>query len=177
MEKFVPITSIDKYPYFHKICKEYCTTVIKKDNNIKNLKECLINVPMDVFKESVICSINRNISVPATTYYSKNNSFIYDIDGDLLREIFDIDFYKRDRSRVNLNHAMAIVGYNSDDKDNITRYKLENSHGNIGLLQGHVIISDKWFDKYIIELIVHKDCIPRHYNINKMKEISVKFWH
>lgn len=175
IEKFMYITSIEKYPYYKNLNKEYSQVVIDKNNNITELFESKINVPMDIFKKSIISSIKRNLSVPVSTYYDRNNSYIFDINGTIIKDILDIDFNVHDRSRIFLNHSMSLVGYHKEHDNTISKYKIENSHGSAGPFNGHVIVTDNWFDKYIIDAIVHKDCIPK-IDTKQLDQIIIKFW-
>ena len=41
-----------------------------------------------------------------------------------------------------------------------TKWRVENSWGNKGGDKGYHIMTDKWFDEYNYEVVVHKSCLP-----------------
>ena len=66
------------------------------------------------------------------------------------------------------SHAMVIVGYHIEN-DKIKRWKIENSWGSSSGTSGFQLMSDKWFDEYVYQIVVHKDLLS-----DKEKEILLQ---
>ena len=75
---------------------------------------------------------------------------------------FDIDKASRlEYGDSQMTHAMLFTGVDLDTKDNPIKWRVENSWGNKGGDKGYHIMTDKWFDEYNYEVVVHKDHIPQ----------------
>ena len=57
-----------------------------------------------------------------------------------------------------MNHAMLIVGVDLVD-GKPTRWKIENSWGKTGGLDGYYVMSDSWFEKFVYQAVVKKDLL------------------
>mgnify|MGYP000370411395 FL=1 len=55
------------------------------------------------------------------------------------------------------NHAMTLTGVNLDEQGKPNRWKVENSWGKDNGEDGYYVASDKWFDRYVTEIIIRKD--------------------
>uniref|UniRef100_UPI0026768781 C1 family peptidase n=1 Tax=uncultured Muribaculum sp. TaxID=1918613 RepID=UPI0026768781 len=53
------------------------------------------------------------------------------------------------------SHAMTLVAVDLDQKDKPKKWMVENSWGS-GANDGHLIMTDKWFDEYMFRLVVDK---------------------
>ena len=58
-----------------------------------------------------------------------------------------------------MTHAMLFTGVDLDLHNKPVKWRVENSWGTKGGEKGYNIMSDKWFDEYNYEVVVHKDCI------------------
>ena len=60
-----------------------------------------------------------------------------------------------------MNHAMVIAGVNLDAQGKPDRWKIENSWGDEAGKKGYFVMSDKWFDAYTYQAVVHKKYLSR----------------
>tara|TARA_Y100001970_G_scaffold264654_1_gene351476 strand:+ start:163 stop:1509 length:1347 start_codon:yes stop_codon:yes gene_type:complete len=58
-----------------------------------------------------------------------------------------------------MTHAMLFTGVDLDSKGNPIKWRVENSWGDKGGEKGYHIMTDKWFDEYNYEVVVHKSCL------------------
>ncbi|PJF33674.1 MAG: aminopeptidase, partial [Phototrophicales bacterium] len=73
----------------------------------------------------------------------------------------DLTMSKADRIRSYESastHGMALVGVDIDESGSPRKWLLENSWGDSGF-EGHLIMSDEWFDEYMFRLVVHKSFV------------------
>jgi aminopeptidase C len=53
-----------------------------------------------------------------------------------------------------MTHAMVISGVHVDEKTGRpVRFKVENSWGDESCYKGYMVMSDKWFDEYVLCLV------------------------
>ncbi len=74
----------------------------------------------------------------------------------------DFGMNKADRIRTHASassHAMTLVAVDLDAEGKPLKWMVENSWGN-GANDGHLIITDKWFDEYMFRLVVNRKYIP-----------------
>lgn len=77
-------------------------------------------------------------------------------------DLFGVDFDLDKKQRIQTfesgsTHGMALVAVDMKD-DKPTKWLLENSWGQSGY-QGHLIMTDEWFDEYMFRLVIHKQFI------------------
>ena len=86
---------------------------------------------------------------------------------------------KADRIRTHASassHAMTLVAVDLDANGKPQKWMVENSWGN-GPNDGHLILSDKWFDEYMFRLVVNKKYVPADIlAILKQKPIMLPAW-
>ncbi len=57
------------------------------------------------------------------------------------------------------SHGMTMVGVDINDNGDITKWLIENSWGPQSGYQGHLIMSDEWFNEYMFRLVINKKYI------------------
>lgn len=73
-----------------------------------------------------------------------------------------------------MTHAMAFVGVHLDQSGKPVRWKVENSWGPQKGDGGFYVLSDEWFEEYVLQVVVNKKYAePRHVNLWKAKEYTV----
>ena len=74
---------------------------------------------------------------------------------------FDMDkAMSFDARETELNHAMTFQGVNLNAAGKPTAWRVENSWGKDACKDGYFIITDRWFDAYVGQAIVHRDYVP-----------------
>ncbi|KAF8844688.1 peptidase C1B, bleomycin hydrolase [Paxillus ammoniavirescens] len=76
-----------------------------------------------------------------------------------------LDLTKAQRLQTNesaMTHAMVISGVHVDEKTGRpVRFKVENSWGDESCYKGYMVMSDKWFDEFVYQVVVHKSFAPK----------------
>ncbi len=125
-----------------------------------------VNLPMEDIKKMAIASIKDNnamyFSCDVGKFIDRErglldiNNFDYD---SLFGTKFGMD--KADRIRTHSSassHAMTLVAVDLDANDKPNKWLVENSWGN-GANNGHLIMTDEWFNEYMFRLVVNKKYI------------------
>jgi len=74
-----------------------------------------------------------------------------------------------------MNHAMVITGVNEVDGVP-NRWKIQNSWGNADPNQGYYFMSDKWFEQYVFQAVVHKKYLGEKAGLLELNPIVLKPW-
>ncbi len=131
-----------------------------------------LNLPMSEIKEMAIASLKDSTML----YYACDITQL-----DSKRGLFDMDMYdygsllgvgfgmdKKERIQTFTSgsaHAMTLMAVDLDANGKPTKWMVENSWGP-GANNGHLIMTDKWFDEYTFRLVVEKK-----YVTEKVKEL------
>ncbi|KAG2081109.1 peptidase C1B bleomycin hydrolase [Suillus cothurnatus] len=79
--------------------------------------------------------------------------------------IMDTDYLHYERLQTNksaMTHAMVISGVHVDEKTGRpVRFKVENSWGEDSGVQGFNVMSEKWFNQFVFQVVVHKSFLRR----------------
>ncbi len=130
----------------------------------------MLNVPVEVLKAGVVaqlkaghpawfsCDIHKNMERADPTG-------LLDTETVDSASLFGMDFSISkadafDTREVTLNHAMTFQGVNLRPDGTPTAWRVENSWGKEKCHEGYFIITDRWFDAYVGEVIVHRDYLP-----------------
>ncbi len=143
-----------------------------------------INLPVEDIKGMAIESIKDSTMM----YFSCDVGKFYDRErGVLDTSNFDYESLmgvkfgmdKADRIRTHASassHAMTLVAVDIDTNGKPIKWLVENSWGS-GPNDGHLIITDKWFDEYMFRLVVDKKHIPaKTLEILKQEPILLPAW-
>lgn len=127
-----------------------------------------VNLPMDEIKPLAIASIKDSTML----YFSCDVGKCYNSKTGILSlgnynyaDLFGTDFpmNKADRIRTFASassHAMTLMAVDLDAEGKPTKWKVENSWGPSAGYQGHIIMTDEWFDEYMFRLVVDKKYVP-----------------
>ena len=124
-----------------------------------------LNVPMNTFKALVVSQLKAGQTVwfgSDCSKYGDRKQGIWDQDTYRYGEVLGgIDFEMTKEDGLNfgdsaMNHAMVIVGVNFDENGKPNRWKIENSWGYDAGVKGYFVMSDKWFEAYTYQAVVHK---------------------
>jgi bleomycin hydrolase len=127
-----------------------------------------LNVESQMMKDAAIRSLKKDEPVWFGCDVSKH--FHRDL-GVMDMDLFDYDsFYdlrfgmdkaaRLEYGDSQMTHAMLFTGVDLNANNEPTKWRVENSWGNKGGDKGYHIMTDKWFDEYNYEVVVHKSCIP-----------------
>lgn len=79
-------------------------------------------------------------------------------------------------------HAMLLTGFNVDNKGCVLNWQVENSWGyenkdEVGL-DGFLTMSQSWYEKYVVNIVIHKKFFSRSFlkRMNKNVEIKLEPW-
>ncbi len=162
----------------NKVCLIHCPMSNKSMNtlytvsNLGNVVEGNIiryaNVEIDELKKAAIKSIKANEPVWFGCDVSK--MFNYDLG------VMDMDIYNYDlmfgtsfdvdkQTRLEygdslMTHAMLFTGVDMKDSKS-TKWRVENSWGDKGGDKGYYLMTDKWFDEYMYEVVVDKKYLTK----------------
>jgi len=125
-----------------------------------------VNLPADEIKKMAIASIKDSkamyISCDVNKYLDRERGVLdpsnYDYES-LFGTKFGMD--KADRIRTHASassHAMTLVAVDLDGNGNPKKWMVENSWGS-GANDGHLIMTDKWFDEYMFRVVVNRKYI------------------
>lgn len=143
-----------------------------------------INLPIEEIKEAAIASLKDS----SMMYFSCDvgQSFdrkrgLLDVDnynyGDLFNTTFSMDKADRIRTFASASsHAMTLMGVDLDASGIPTKWMVENSWGP-GANDGHLVMTDRWFDEYMFRLVVNKKYLPESIlSILKQKPQLLPAW-
>ena len=131
-----------------------------------------LNVESNTMKEACIKSIKDDNPVWFGCDVGKH--FHRDL-GVMDTELFDYEMFYDTGFKMNkaerleygqsqMTHAMLFTGVDLDKNQNAVKWRVENSWGDKGGNKGYHIMTDKWFDEYNYEIVVHKDYISDELN-------------
>jgi len=143
-----------------------------------------INLPLEEIKAMAIESIKDStmmyFSCDVGKFLDRERGYL-DVDNYNYGDIFDTDFpmNKADRIRTHASassHAMTLMAVDLDDNGRPRKWMVENSWGP-GANDGHLIMSDRWFDEYMFRLVVDKKYVPASIlEILKQKPVRLPAW-
>lgn len=176
LDNYVSITNDPRNEYHQNYGVQYLNNVIE-GGEVKYL-----NLEMDEIKNIVKKSINDNKPV---WFGSDVGHFMHSKTHILSKNVFDIENYldiefkltKKDRIELGdslMTHAMCITGYNLDNYGVINRWEIENSWGN-GVNDGYYVMSDKWMNEFVYQVIVEKKYLSNELLQQWDKEIKIRF--
>ena len=132
-----------------------------------------VNLPIEDIKQMAIASIKDStmmyFSCDVGKFLDRGRGLL-DIDafdyGSLLGTSFNMDKKQRIQTFASgSSHAMTLMAVDLDANGTPKKWMVENSWGP-GANNGHLIMTDKWFDEYMFRLVVNKKFIT-----DKVKEI------
>ncbi|MDD2191586.1 MAG: C1 family peptidase [Bacteroidales bacterium] len=144
-----------------------------------------INLPIEDIKEIAIASIKDStmmyFSCDVGKFYNGKKGLLdvnnYDY-ASLMGTTFSMNKTQRIQTLASgSSHAMTLcaVDLNKDNKPN--KWLVENSWGSSAGWQGHLIITDEWFDEYMFRLVVDRKYVPsKILNILNQKPTMLPPW-
>ena len=130
-----------------------------------------LNVESQIMKDAAIKSLQNDEPVWFGCDVGKHfhrDLGVMDIDLFDFDSFYDLKFGMDKSSRLEfgdsqMTHAMLFTGVDLDSNNDPIKWRVENSWGDKGGDKGYHIMTDKWFDEYNYEVVIHKDHLPSEY--------------
>jgi bleomycin hydrolase len=144
-----------------------------------------VNLPIEDIKEMAIASIKDNTMMYFSCdvgKFSNRSKGVLDVNyydyGSLMGTTFGMD--KKERILTGASgssHAMTLMAVDIDPKTQAPKkWMVENSWGMTGH-NGHLIMTDEWFNEYMFRLVVDKKYVPaKILNLLKEKPTMLPPW-
>lgn len=143
-----------------------------------------VNLPVEDIKQMAITSIKDStmmyFSCDVGKYFDRERGLLdvnyYDYDS-LFGTTFGMDKKQRIQTFASgSSHAMTLMAVDLDANGTPRKWMVENSWGP-GANNGHLIMTDKWFDEYMFRLVVDKKYITdKVKQVMKQKPVSLPAW-
>lgn len=155
-----------------------------QDNVVGGKKIEYLNMPMKYLKQAAIKQLKAGEPVWfGNDVVQQSNRKSGYLDSDLYRrgQLFnvDLDMSKADRLAYHeacVSHAMTLTGVDLVD-GKPKRWKVQNSWGTKNGFKGYFVMSDDWMNKYVYEMVVRKEYLPKAQQaIDKKAPIALKPW-
>ena len=144
-----------------------------------------LNLPIEEIKAMAIESLKDN----TTMYFScdvgkfaNNPRGLLDVNnydyGSLMGTTFGMDKKQRIQTFASMSsHAMTLMAVDLDKNGKTVKWMVENSWGAASGYQGHLIMTDEWFNEYMFRLVVETKYVPaRLQEMFQQKPIMLPAW-
>lgn len=144
-------------------------TVDYLGNVVEGRKIKYLNLPIEDLKTLAIKQMKDNKSV---WFGSDVGQYSTREDGILSTTLFDVDslysttFPLTKEERLNyheslMTHAMLLIGVNLDEQNKPNRWRVENSWGKDVGKNGLYVMSDKWFEEFVYQVVINKEYLSK----------------
>lgn len=130
----------------------------------------MLNMPVEVLKDGLIAQLKAGhpawFSCDVLQNLDRTDpSGLLDTESVDTRALFGLDLSLSkadafDTREVTLNHAMTFQGVNLDENGTPIAWRVENSWGKDKCREGYLVITDRWFDAYVGQIVIHRDYLP-----------------
>ena len=123
-----------------------------------------LNLPIEELKKAAIAQMKDGQPVwfgCDVGKHSERGSGIMDLDIRGLEDLLDTRFTMTKAERLDygqslMTHAMVFQGVNLDENGKPNRWRVENSWGKEPGKDGYYLMTDRWFDEYMYQVVVNK---------------------
>ncbi|TCD53784.1 aminopeptidase [Alloscardovia theropitheci] len=168
-KKYVPVdvndyetvinSPLESTPYGKRYAYKNSATVIEAGNMDA------VNVDLDTFRNLTVQMIKNGHPVWFAcdcTQFSLRGDGFFDENTVRVDELFGTTFNLDKAQGLEYmdypsNHAMTFVGVNLDEDGNPNRWRVENSWGKENGKDGYYAMTNKWFDRFVREVIIRKE--------------------
>lgn len=143
-----------------------------------------VNLPVEDIKKMAIASLKdgtRMYFSSDVTQLDSKRGFL-DVDnydyGSLLGVTFGMDKKQRIQTFSSMSaHAMTLMAVDLDENNAPVKWMVENSWGASAGYQGHLIMTDRWFDEYMFRLVLETKYVPaKVLEIFKEEPVMLPAW-
>lgn len=143
-----------------------------------------VNLPIETIKEMAIASIKDSTMMYFSCDVGKfldRERGVLDPDNFDYESLLGVTFNMNKADRIRTygsasSHAMTLVAVDLDTEGKPTKWLVENSWGK-GPNDGHLIITDSWFNEYMFRLVVDKKYAPQQViDVLKQKPTLLPAW-
>lgn len=128
-----------------------------------------VNVPVEYLKNAAIAQLKEGEPVwfgCDVGKYSDRDGGSMDLDVYDYETLFDTDFTMDKSERLDygqsmMTHAMVFQGVDLDQNEKPIRWCVENSWGDEHGDKGMYLMTDRWFDEYLYQIVVNKKYLPK----------------
>lgn len=144
-----------------------------------------VNLPIEDIKQMAIASIKDStmlyFSCDVGKFMDRKrgvldiNNFDYN---SLMGTTFGMDKKQRIQTFASgSSHAMTLMAVDLDKAGKPKKWMVENSWGKDSGYQGHMIMTDEWFNEYMFRLVVEKKYVPsKVLDILKKEPVRLPAW-
>lgn len=127
-----------------------------------------VNLPMEEIKEMAIASLKDSTMMYFSCDVGKflnSKRGLLDVDNYDYESLMGTTFGMDKKARIQTyssgsSHAMTLMAVDLDKDGKSVKWMVENSWGASSGYQGHLIMTDKWFDEYMFRLVVETKYVP-----------------
>lgn len=144
-----------------------------------------VNLPMEDIKSMAIKSIKDStmmyLSCDVGKELNPKNGF-EDAGNYNYADLLGTEFLMDKKERImtfasGSSHAMTLMAVDLDATGKPVKWMVENSWGEDYGYNGHIIMTDSWFDEYVFRLVVNKKYIPQNIlDMSKQKPTMLPAW-
>ncbi len=144
-----------------------------------------INLPVADIKEMAIASLKDSTMMYFSCDVGKflnSKRGLLDVDNYDYESLMGTTFGMDKKQRIQTfssgsSHAMTLMAVDLDKDGKPTKWMVENSWGPQAGYQGHLIMTDRWFDEYMFRLVVETKYVPEKVKeLLKQKPIRLPAW-
>ena len=144
-----------------------------------------LNLPIEELKKAAIAQMQDGQPVwfgCDVGKCSERDSGIMDLDIRSLEDLLDTRFTMTKAERLDygqslMTHAMVFQGVNLDENGKPNRWRVENSWGKEPGKDGYYLMTDRWFDEYMYQVVVNKKYLtPEQLAAYNAEPIALEPW-
>lgn len=144
-----------------------------------------VNLPVDDIKEMAITSLKDSTMMYFSCDVDKflnSERGLLDVNNYDYNSLLGTDFAMDKKQRIQSfasgsSHAMTLMAVDINKEGKPVKWMVENSWGASNGYQGHLIMTDQWFNEYMFRLVVEKKfATDKVLEILKQKPIRLPAW-
>ena len=144
-----------------------------------------LNLPIEELKKAAIAQMQDGQPVwfgCDVGKCSERDSGIMDLDIRSLEDLLDTRFTMTKAERLDygqslMTHAMVFQGVNLNENGKPNRWRVENSWGKEPGKDGYYLMTDRWFDEYMYQVVVNKKYLtPEQLAAYNAEPIALEPW-